>query len=137
MATKPTSKSKKAPVTKIAKVPDRVEFHYIKSPFFRSVHVDGVIGGITPRGLIHMAVFSERPAIPTKSVLEVLPSGQLGDEVRELREGKDGFAREMEMDLFMGLDTARQIVLWFQQRIGELEVLREKADGTVSPVTLN
>src|SRR3989442_6878794 len=44
--------------------PQDVTFHYIKSSQFRVVHADGIIGGVTPRGLIHIAVFSERPAIP-------------------------------------------------------------------------
>ena len=43
---------------------DALRFFYIKAYNFRVVHVDGVIGGITPKGLLHLAVFSERAAIP-------------------------------------------------------------------------
>ncbi len=114
--------TKKKPSTK-------VEFHYIKSPSFRSVHVDGAIGGVTPRGLIHMALFSERPAIPTKTVSDVLDSGRLGEEIRDLREGKSGIAREMEVDLFLGLDTAKEIRIWLDTRIQELEAARERDNG--------
>lgn len=111
---------------------DKIEFHYIKSPFFRSVHVDGAIGGITPRGLIHMAVFSERHAIPTSTIQEILNTGRLGSELLDERKGKNGIAREMEVDMFLGLETAKELVTWLQQRIEHIEAMKEGTDGTNS-----
>jgi hypothetical protein len=111
---------------------DTVEFHYIKSPFFRSVHVDGAIGGVTPRGLIHMAVFSERHAIPRSTVQKLLSTGRLGDEIIDERKGKNGIAREMEVDMFLGLETAKEFVTWLQQRIEIIEAMKGEADGTRS-----
>ena len=53
------------------KRPTRVRFHYLKSQLWRVVHVDGAIGGITPRGMIHAALYSEEePGI----IVSVSPS---------------------------------------------------------------
>ena len=47
-----------------------VAIDYIKSPDFRIVWADGVVGSATPNGLIHFALYAERPAIPDdKSLL--------------------------------------------------------------------
>src|SRR3990172_8149969 len=54
---------------------------YIKSNLFRVIHADGVIGGITPRGLIHMSIWSERPTIPQHIVHEMSPSDGIGPEI--------------------------------------------------------
>src|SRR3954469_15164957 len=50
-----------------------VVIEYIKSSYFRVVHSTGAIGGITPEGNIHMAFFSERPAIPRMQVHKLQP----------------------------------------------------------------
>ena len=43
---------------------DNVTVHNKVSPFYKPVHVDGVYGGITPRGLLNVSFFSERFPIP-------------------------------------------------------------------------
>ena len=68
---------------------DRVVIEYIKSQLFRVAHVDGAIGGPTPSGQIHLAMFSERPAIPRRLVAR-LSGGVIGDPIPEetvVREG--------------------------------------------------
>jgi hypothetical protein len=49
----------------------RVEVNYQKSGLFRVVHADGFWGGPTPKGNIHFACYSERPAIPRRTTFEV------------------------------------------------------------------
>ena len=45
----------------------RARFDYIKSQFFRSVHVDGVFGGVIPSGKsIRMSIWNERWPIPNR-----------------------------------------------------------------------
>jgi hypothetical protein len=48
-----------------------IEFDFIKSNFFRVIHVDGAFGGLSPNGFVHMALYSERRAIPTKVVHKI------------------------------------------------------------------
>jgi len=87
-----------------------LSFDYLKSSFFRVIHVDGVHGGLRPNGTtIHMALFSERNAIPQHEEFKVT-AGQLGERIRS--NGREGVVREVEIDAVMDLDTARAIRDW-------------------------
>lgn len=96
-----------------------VRFNYIKSPLFRTFHVDGLIGGPTPRGLLHFAVFSERRAIPQITEHALTKEGGLGEQI-EAR-GKAGFVREMDADLVMTIHTAKEMHDWLTKNIELLE----------------
>lgn len=93
-------------------VPDEVTFHIIKSNFFRVLHIDGVWGAFTPDGNLHISVYNERVAIPQKIVIGISQDGSTGDELRDRREGKDGYVREIEADLVMDIATARSFNSW-------------------------
>src|SRR5437660_1297541 len=60
-----------------------VEFHYIKSPQFRVIHVDGAIGGSAPRGKLFVNIFSERIPIPRRQVFRLNADATLGPELPE------------------------------------------------------
>jgi len=100
--------------------PDQVRFHYLKSDFFRVLHVDGVHGGISPRGQIQMAVFNERLPIPQQSVYKLVDGG-LGEEISDERIQKEGIIREVEAELLMSVDTARSLVAWLTDKIDQIE----------------
>ncbi|MCG6868411.1 MAG: hypothetical protein LJE91_06665 [Gammaproteobacteria bacterium] len=105
-----------------------VVFNYIKGSDFRSVHVDGAIGGLTTKGFLHIALFTERGPIPKKTIHEILPDGTLGKEVVEKRESKEGIVRLMEVDLFMNEDTARDLRNWLDQELESFEDRRRKLE---------
>lgn len=96
----------------------------MKGPDFRTIHCDGAIGGITPRGLIHLAIFSERAAIPKVTVQSVGKDGKLGEEIRDERQALEGIVRQMEVDLFFGKETAIRLRDWINGRIAELEKMQ-------------
>jgi hypothetical protein len=98
-----------------------IKFFYLKSPNFRVVHVDGGLGGVTPRGLIHLAVYSERPAIPQTQTLAISPEGKLGEQLGA--ESKEGIVRDVDVDLMMTKQTAIEIRDWLDGRIKELTEL--------------
>lgn len=104
-----------------------VAFHYIKSHQFRVVHSDGFIGGITPRGLLHIAVYSERQAIPTRVVHTLQetdqPSHQRLGEIL-YQEGREGVARELEVDLMLDEAMAKALHEWLGARLAEFEAIR-------------
>lgn len=104
----------------------RLQFHYIKSNLFRSIHVDGAFGGVTPTQAIHMAVYSERLPIPRSTIHEVAEDGGSLIEVREEREARSGLVREMEVDLVMGLDEAVAIHKWLGEKIKEAALMKAK-----------
>ncbi|ODR94224.1 hypothetical protein AUC69_03490 [Methyloceanibacter superfactus] len=111
----------------MADAPPRVRFYYLKSTQFRAIHVDGAIGGITPRGLIHASVYSERPAIPQSQEHEVAPEGRLLDPIDT--EGKLGIVRELDVDLIMSKQAAAELRDWLTKRIEELDEIQKKSKG--------
>ena len=100
-------------------VPSSVAFEYIKSNYFRVIHVDGVFGGITPRGHIHMSVWSQRGATPDRVTHEVKPNGEVGRETA--RQGSDAIIRELEAGLVLDVNLARSVVKWLQDKIQRAE----------------
>ncbi len=83
---------------------DSITFHYIKGTQFRVIHVDGAIGSLTPRGLIHAALYSERAAIPQMEVVS-----------------RPGLVRELEASLMLDLNAAVSFRDWLSTRIDELK----------------
>jgi hypothetical protein len=109
-----------------------VRFFYIKANHFSVYHVDGALGGITPRGLIHFAVYSERPAIPQSGEHTFSPEGVLSPPLS--LEGKAGIVRELDADLIMSKATAVEIRNWLTGRIEELDALeRGEMPHSVDP----
>lgn len=105
-----------------------IDFHYIKGVDFRSVHVDGAIGGLTNKGFLHIALFAERSPIPQKTSHKILPDGSLGDEILESRESKTGIVRQMEVDLIMNEETTRDLRIWLDQQLEEFDSRRKQME---------
>ncbi len=105
----------------IAADEDRLRFHYLKSNFFRSVHVDGLIGGITPRLTIVMGFYSERHPYPDQIAHAINPNGTLGDELLEERIARDGLVRELEVNTVMSIDVAKAVINWLTQQVNMVE----------------
>jgi hypothetical protein len=112
-----------------APTPTAVQFHYIKNPHFRVVHVDGAYGGPTPRGLIHVAVYSERQAIPQITEHQISSTGTLGDQ--EVISGREGIVREIDVDLMMTRQVAADLRDWLSRAVEQLDRLTNEAGGDV------
>lgn len=108
--------------------PRSIRFHYIKSGFFRVMHVDGAIGGPTPRGQIHMALFSERNPIPLVVTQTVEADGTVKPEPSELVV-RDGLVREVEADIVLNVDTARSLAKWLSDNADLIELGPEVRHG--------
>jgi hypothetical protein len=103
----------------------RIRFDFIKSNYFRVIHVEGVFGGNSPRGLINMAVFNERWPIP-KQITHEFKEGKSGDEIE--RASRDAVVREVEAQLVMNVQTAKIICKWLQGKIDDIEKTTDKTD---------
>lgn len=112
--TRPSGKGGGAP-------PESITFHYLKTQNFRTIHADGVIGNITPAGYIHMAVYTERPAIPQEMIQKVNPDGTLGEVIPEKTIVRDGIVREMDVDVLMSVAAAKSIKSWLEDKIKDIE----------------
>lgn len=112
----------------------RVEIHHIKSNGFRVIYVDGGVGGIGPRGLCQLSIYSERGVIPRVSVREVLDGDELSPETIDdalISEPNSGFVREVEACLLLTPQAAVEIRDWLSRRIKEykrLGVIEDIAD---------
>lgn len=109
------------PFTDGEPAPDNVEFHYQKSTHFRTIHADGAIGNVTPGQYIQMAIYSERLAIPKRTVHELKPEGGLGEVIEEQTDSLKGVVREMEVNVLMSVGIAKAISTWLQGRIEQIE----------------
>ena len=99
----------------------RVAFDYIKSQQFRTIRADGAIGGITPSGMIHFALYSERHPIPRRLVHEVGADGELGPLIDSETIARDAIVREMEVDIFLTPPVAKSLYKWLGEKISDLE----------------
>ena len=100
----------------------RVRFHYLKSTQFRVIHADGAIGGITPTGKIHVSFYSERSPIPRETVQKINPEdGSLGDIIHEETVIREGIIREMDFDVLMDIQTAKNVCKWLDDKIKQFD----------------
>jgi hypothetical protein len=106
-------------------VPKEVRFYYEWSPLMRTIHVDGVFGGVTPHGLIQMIPFFETWRLPTSMVQRLSPDGTVGPELVDKREvDRPGMVRELEVRLVFDLDKAKKFKGWLEEKIALLEALQ-------------
>ena len=98
-----------------------IAFEFIKSEFFRVVHADGMLGGPTPQGHMHIVFYSERPPIPKRMVHRVGPTGELGEVIPDQIVVRDALIREMDVDVIMTLAVAENFHQWLGQRLDEIK----------------
>ena len=128
-----------APVTKAAKSPEpqRVALEYIKSNLFRVIHADGAIGGVTPAGNIHVAFYSERPAIPRMTVHLRADDGTLGAPIPDQTVSRAGFIREMDIDIVFNRELVPKLIEWLlkaktqaEQHVAQVKQLQRNKQGS-------
>jgi hypothetical protein len=102
---------------------DEVAIDYIKAHTFHVVWADGAIGTVTPSGLIHFALYAERPAIPRRQVFAIekvdAATGRLGKENREKLLSRSSIVREMACDVFLTASTAETLANWLLEQANE------------------
>ena len=108
--------------------PATVPFHYIKGNFFRVIHTDGIVGSVTPGGLIFLGLYSERGPIPQMMVHEIAETGQIGPEHLDERLSKKGIVREVEIGAIMSAETATACIAWLQEKVDLIQKLRKTAE---------
>ena len=119
MAKKQAKRKKKEAQPRLDK-PNQVRFHYLKSPHYRTVLAEGVIGGPTPHGRIQMTVFSEHLAIPQQTVSKLKSDGTLGEELKQERVSREGVVRDLETTLIFNEEVGDQLIEWLQRNLKEL-----------------
>lgn len=103
----------------------KIRVFYIKSNYFRVVHVDGAHGGITPQGNIFAALYSQRAPIPQTTTHTLGTDGVL-KEIEGERTGKEGIIHEVEVGIMMNLPTAESFHNWLGEKIDTLKKIAAK-----------
>ncbi|MDA2915925.1 hypothetical protein MYX64_03655 [Nitrospinae bacterium AH_259_B05_G02_I21] len=110
-----------------------VRFDYIKSQYFRVIHADGAIGGVTPSGFIHFALYNERPAIPRQITHLINPDGSLGELVTEKTVSRETVVREMDVDVVLSVPVAESLRKWLKEQIDNAKTvqaeIKKKSEG--------
>jgi hypothetical protein len=103
-----------------------IRFDFIKSNFFRVLHVDGIYGGLPPGGghFIEMAVWNERWPIPKQVVYELNPDRSVGKEIE--KHSRDAIVREVEAQLIIDIEVAKKVRDWLTTRINDYDELKNK-----------
>jgi hypothetical protein len=109
------------------KPPEQLTFHFIKTPDYRTIHVDGATGGVTPHGLIHMALYSEHAAIPQRTT-HLMKGYRLGEEDTSERVTRGGVVRDINVSLFMAPSVAKGMAEWLLKRLAEIDQAQQEAE---------
>jgi len=109
--------------------PSSIKIYYRKANFFRVVHVDGALGGITPTRNIFVSLYNQRNPLPRMIEQTLSPDGTLGDVID--RQGKVGLFREMEVGLVLTAPAAREIAKFLLAQA----TLLEESTRTPAPTT--
>lgn len=120
------AESKKAPpgIDLLAK---KAKYDLLKSNNFRVVYVDGVFGGVGPRGMIHMTLFNTRWPIPTRMVHSLNEEGAIADELHDERQSRDAMVRELEIEVVMDTEAAIRLREWLERHLKTAIQLENKA----------
>ena len=103
-------------------VPTEIDFHWIKNASYRTVHVDGAFGGLSPKGdYINMSLFTERWPIPRQTTHAVI-GGQIDSKNIKERIGVEGIVREVEINLVFDSRTAQSMVDWLKLKIKDAQI---------------
>lgn len=112
-------------------LPNSIKVNYLKSPSYRTVHVDGAVGGATPSLNMYIALWSQRGSLPDVSVHAVTPEGNFEAVPQSVHAKSDGLVREVECGLMMSLEAAKNLHLWLGEKIAELEKITAAASKGV------
>jgi hypothetical protein len=112
---------------------DEVAFDYIKAHDFRVIWADGVVGGLTPHGNVHCALYAEREALPRRQVFKIdADNGRLGPEVLEKQISRGSVVREMACDLFLSPQAAEDLAHWLLSQVEEFKKITSEDETNVS-----
>lgn len=111
-----------------------IRFDYLKSPLYRTIYINGIFGGISPRGQLVMTAWKERWPIPKQVTHTLNEDGNLGNEILPERVSRDAVIREVEVGLQMDIDTAKSVRDWLTKKIKahekKLKEIEEQAKET-------
>lgn len=108
------------------KLPETINFDYLKSYQFRVIHADGAFFALTGQGGITVTFFAERQPIPRRVTHKVNSDGSIGEELVEQRVVRDAVIRDTEVAVTMNADIGWRVVEIMREALKRLEETKEK-----------
>jgi len=107
--------------------PREIIFRYEKSLLCRVIHVDGAWGGLTPRGDVYMALYSEHQPTPDQTVYRQNPDGVTASEVST--DSIEGVIREIDVEAILTYQGAIALRDWLNDRIKNIDEVRSEIES--------
>lgn len=107
--------------------PTHVRFEFIKPEDLEFIYVNGIYGGVTPRGDLLCYLFYEYADIPLEEQFDLLENGGLNNETRKmvLRESRKTnevlIKRDVKVSLIIPIHQARSFANWIIDKVDKFE----------------
>ncbi|MFA5181087.1 MAG: hypothetical protein WC405_07175 [Syntrophales bacterium] len=98
--------------------PNKITFKYVYPEDLRDLYVNGLWGGVTPRGELYVHFYSERHPIPKKVTHEITEDGALTG-IADIQSGGDA-VRLIQTSITMDVHTAVAFRDWLTKQIDEI-----------------
>ena len=115
---------------------DEVLIDYQKTAEYRNFEVEGIHGGITPRGKIQFYLYSENNLLPDETTREVIDEETLGPEEHH-RESGARVVREVEASMSMSVETALSVFKVLAEQLGVASELGAIEDQKLEDAGIN
>jgi hypothetical protein len=109
----------------MTKEKEKIFIDYLKSNFFRVLHVDDIGIRLTPDLDIQIILWNERASIPKRLAYEIEEDGTLGALIEGDCEDRKSIIREVEAVFTIDLEMADSIATSLRELVDELELAEE------------
>ena len=106
---------------KVPKESEKIRVYYQNSALHRTLFVSGAWAGLTPTGLIQLALFNDLHPMP-EMVTHAVVADAIGPEADKLE--KQGIIREVEATILIPPQIAQSLLPLIQQMIDQAETLK-------------
>jgi len=105
--------------------PTKLKVDYIKNTGYRTIHVDGAHGGLTPDLNVFAAWWLQRGPIPDSTVHPLAPDGKGFMAGASETNSKAALIREVEFGIVMTLEVAAQVHKWLGDQLQQAEKIKQ------------
>lgn len=119
---------------KAAEAPERVRFIYQKPEDYKMVYVNGVYGGVTPRGELLCHFFQEYADVPAEEefpLVEGKPQFDKGSRVERMEHAPTEAVvrRDVRVGLIIPAHQITSIANWMLDKLKTSKIIVEKEEG--------
>lgn len=105
----------------------QITFKYKFESNYNPVYINGAFGGINPQGEIVANFYLERIALPNATTHIVGANGSIGEAIKkDPKDLDESCVRYVQSGIVMNLETAKQLNVWLERNIKNLEELKNK-----------